>query len=112
MAWSAKASAVAPAALAIHSPFFYRGTGTPAADGNSVTIVNWQLTSTFEGTPGGVSPFVTTNSFPDTVYKVSAGIDIISTNKTGGLDLRLYYEGQFAQGYRSNTGALKASVRF
>ena len=72
----------------------------------------WSVTSTFEGTLTGVNPFNTTSTFPRTLYKASAGIDLISPKPTGGLDVRLVYDGQFASKFQSHTGALKASVRF
>ena len=72
----------------------------------------WSVTSTFEGTLTGVNPFNTTSTFPRTLYKASASIDLISSKPTGGLDVRLVYDGQFASKFQSHTGALKASVRF
>jgi hypothetical protein len=69
----------------------------------------WVLTSRFEGTPTGVNPFITTTAFPETLYKFSAGIDYISSRKAYGLDVRLMYDGQFADGYRNHSGSVKAS---
>jgi uncharacterized protein with beta-barrel porin domain len=73
---------------------------------------NWAVSSTFEGTPTTVAPFNTTTAFPNTLYKTALGVDFISTRKTGGLDMRFLYEGQFSHGYQSHTGSVKASVRF
>jgi hypothetical protein len=72
----------------------------------------WSVASTFEGTPAGVGSFVTTTAFPDLIYKVSTGIDFLSKKPTGGLDLRFVYDGQFANGFQSHSGSVKASMRF
>jgi hypothetical protein len=55
---------------------------------------------------------VTTSTFPQTVARLSAGLDLISSKLTGGVDIRLQYDGMFADGYRSHTGGAKVSVRF
>jgi hypothetical protein len=68
--------------------------------------------ATFAGTPAGVAPFVTTSTFPQTVARLSAGLDLISSKLTGGVDIRLQYDGMFADGYQSHTGGAKVSVRF
>jgi hypothetical protein len=66
----------------------------------------------FAGAPAGLAPFITSTAFPEAVAKVSAGFDIISARQTGGLDLRLQYDGQYANGFQSHNGGLKASMRF
>jgi hypothetical protein len=68
--------------------------------------------ATFAGTPAGVAPFVTTSTFPQTVARLSAGLDLISSKLMGGVDIRLQYDGMFADGYQSHTGGAKVSVRF
>ena len=68
--------------------------------------------ATFAGAPAGSVPFTTTTSFPQVVAKVSGGIDLFSKRQTGGLDIRLQYDGQFADGFQSHTGGIKASMRF
>jgi hypothetical protein len=73
---------------------------------------NWTVSSTFEGTPTTVAPFNTSTAFPGMLYRTTLGVDFISTRKTGGLDMRFLYEGQFSHGYQSHTGSVKASVRF
>jgi hypothetical protein len=66
--------------------------------------------ASFAGAPA--SPFVTSSTFPGTIFKLSAGLDIISAKLTGGLDIRLQYDGQFAEGYQSHNGGAKFSMRF
>jgi outer membrane autotransporter protein len=66
----------------------------------------------FAGAPAGTAPFITSTTFPDSVAKVSAGFDILSARQTGGLDVRLQYDGQFANGYQSHNGGAKVSMRF
>ena len=68
--------------------------------------------ATFAGTPAGVAPFITSSTFPQTVARLSAGLDLISSKLTGGVDIRLQYDGMFADGYQSHTGGAKVSVRF
>jgi uncharacterized protein with beta-barrel porin domain len=68
--------------------------------------------ATFAGAPAGSAPFTTTTTFPQVVAKVSGGIDLFSKRQTGGLDIRLQYDGQFADGFQSHTGGIKASMRF
>jgi hypothetical protein len=68
--------------------------------------------ATFAGTPAGIAPFVTTSTFPQTVARLSAGLDLLSARQTGGVDIRLQYDGMFADGYQSHTGGAKVSVRF
>jgi hypothetical protein len=46
------------------------------------------------------------------VGKVAAGVDLISARQTGGLDIRLQYDGQFANDYQSHAGSAKFSMRF
>jgi len=75
------------------------------------TDKTWTVSSTFAGTPAGVPAFETSTVLPDTVYKVSAGLDIIN-KKAGALDMRFVYDGQFANGFQSHSGSVKASVRF
>jgi uncharacterized protein with beta-barrel porin domain len=94
-----------PDGLAVVRPFAI--TGFSAFTSNS-----WSVKSTFEGTPAGVDPFVTTASFPGLLYKASAGIDFLSTKKFGGLDLRFVYDGQFADKFQNHTGSIKAAIRF
>ncbi len=72
----------------------------------------WSVNSTFEGTPAGVNPFTTTATFPGLLYKVSAGMDFISTKKFGGLDVRFVYDGQLADKFQNHTGSIKAALRF
>jgi uncharacterized protein with beta-barrel porin domain len=64
------------------------------------------------GAPAGSAPFTTTTTFPQVVAKVSGGIDLFSKRQTGGLDIRLQYDGQFGDGFQSHTGGAKASMRF
>ena len=64
----------------------------------------------FAGAPAAATPF--TPTFPSTIAKVSTGIDIISARLTGGIDVRLQYDGQFASGYQSHNGGAKFSMRF
>jgi outer membrane autotransporter protein len=72
----------------------------------------WSVSSSLEGAPAGTDPFVTTTTTPRTIGNLSAGLDIFSAKKTGGLDVRLQYDGQFADHYQNQTGAVKFAVRF
>jgi len=111
-------------AFAVFTPGLEAGATFRAPDGTTMlrpfvsgaaaisTDNQWSLMSTFEGTPAGVNPFNTISTFPRTLFKASAGIDLISPKRTGGLDVRLLYDGQFASKFQSHTGSLKASVRF
>jgi hypothetical protein len=76
------------------------------------TSNRWGVLSTFEGTPAGVNPFTTTSTFPSVLYKISAGIDFISTKQFGGLDVRFVYDGRFADKFQNHSGSVKAAVRF
>jgi outer membrane autotransporter protein len=66
----------------------------------------------FAGAPADTIPFLTTSSLPNVVGKVAAGVDLISARQTGGLDIRLQYDGQFANDYQSHAGSAKFSMRF
>ena len=72
----------------------------------------WSLNSTFEGAPAGVAPFTTLSTLPQTLWKVSAGIDIFAIAGIPNLDLRLEYEGRFGASYNDQTGLVKLSRRF
>ena len=72
----------------------------------------WSLNSTFEGAPAGTAPFTTLSSLPQTLWKVSAGIDIFRVAQIPDLDLRLEYEGRFGASYNDQTGLVKLSRHF
>jgi uncharacterized protein with beta-barrel porin domain len=72
----------------------------------------WSLNSTFESAPAGVTPFATLTSLPQTLWKVSTGIDIFGVARIPGLDLRLEYQGRFGPGYNDQTGLVKLSRHF
>jgi hypothetical protein len=72
----------------------------------------WTLNATFEGAPPGVAPFSSTNGIPNTVAKVSTGLDLFNMAGINGLDLRLEYGARFAHAYREQTGSLKLVKRF
>ena len=72
----------------------------------------WSVNSTFEGAPAGTAPFTTLSSLPQTLWKVSAGIDIFRIARIPDLDLRLEYEGRFGASYNDQTGLVKLSRHF
>jgi hypothetical protein len=86
----------------------------PFLQGGATLLSNntWSLNSTFEGAPAGVAPFTTLTSLPQTLWKVSAGIDIFGVARIPGLDLRLEYQGRFGPGYNDQTGLVKLSRQF
>jgi uncharacterized protein with beta-barrel porin domain len=86
----------------------------PYIQGGAMFLSNntWSINSTFEGAPAGVSPFTTLTSLPQTLAKVSAGIDIFGVAGIPGLDLRLEYQGRFGSGYTDQSGLLKLSRQF
>ena len=86
----------------------------PYIQGGATFLSNntWSLNSTFEGAPAGVAPFTTLTSLPQTLAKVSAGIDIFGVAGIRGLDLRLEYQGRFGPGYTDQSGLLKLSRQF
>lgn len=73
---------------------------------------NWSINSTLEGAPAGVAPFTTLSSLPQTLWKVSAGIDIFQVARIPDLDLRLEYQGRFGASYNDQSGLVKLSRRF
>ncbi|MGA2057413.1 MAG: hypothetical protein ABSG88_19140 [Bradyrhizobium sp.] len=86
----------------------------PFLQGGATFLSNntWSLKSTFESAPAGVTPFTTLTSLPQTLWKVSAGIDIFGVARIPGLDLRLEYQGRFGPGYNDQTGLVKLSRHF
>ena len=86
----------------------------PYIQGGATIFSNntWSLSSTFEGAPAGVAPFTTLSSLPQTLWKVSAGIDIFRVARIPDLDLRLEYEGRFGASYNDQTGLVKLSRHF
>ena len=62
---------------------------------------SWTINSNFEGAPAGVASFASANSIPRTLAKTSAGIDVFGLWGVSGLDLKLQYETQFANGYQA-----------
>src|SRR6185437_8916063 len=110
--------------VAVVSPNLEMGTTIPGEDANVVARPyvssgfsvfsnnSWSATSTLAGAPSGIGAFNTTTSFPGTIFKASAGVEFISGKKTNAFDLRFGYDGQFASGYQSHTGSVKAIWRF
>ncbi|MGA7715518.1 MAG: autotransporter domain-containing protein, partial [Bradyrhizobium sp.] len=86
----------------------------PFVQGGATLLSNntWSVNSTFESAPAGVAPFTTLTSLPQTLWKVSTGIDIFSVARIPGLDLRLEYQGRFGPGYNDQTGLVKLSRHF
>jgi uncharacterized protein with beta-barrel porin domain len=86
----------------------------PFIQGGATWLSNntWSVNSTFESAPAGVTPFTTLTSLPQTLWKVSAGIDIFGVARIPGLDLRLEYQGRFGAGYNDQTGLVKLSRHF
>ncbi|MGA9330376.1 MAG: hypothetical protein WBV83_15000, partial [Bradyrhizobium sp.] len=86
----------------------------PFIQGGATLLSNntWSVNSTFESAPAGVAPFTTLTSLPQTLWKVSTGIDIFSVARIPGLDLRLEYQGRFGPGYNDQTGLVKLSRHF
>jgi hypothetical protein len=73
---------------------------------------DWSLNSTFEGAPAGAAPLTMRSSLPQTLWKVSGGVDFFGIAGIRGLDLRLQYEARFGSDYRDQTGLLKLIHRF
>ena len=70
---------------------------------------DFSLTSSFLAAPAGVSPFTITSHFDSAYLDVAAGLDVITT---GGLEIKLNYDGRFSDSSELHAGSLKAGVKF
>jgi hypothetical protein len=78
----------------------------------AITAANdadFSLTSSFLAAPAGVSPFTITSHFDSAYLDVAAGLDVIMT---GGLEIKLNYDGRFSDSSELHAGSLKAGVKF
>jgi uncharacterized protein with beta-barrel porin domain len=66
-----------------------------------------KVSATFEGAPAGVGPFTVEASVDDTLVDVSAGVDILSKDRTV---LRLNYAGQFSDRMNSHGIFMRISM--
>ncbi|MEW5421708.1 autotransporter outer membrane beta-barrel domain-containing protein [Amorphus sp. 3PC139-8] len=68
----------------------------------------WETTARFAGLTA-MDAFSTYMPINDTIGRVTAGIDL---QKTQGMELKLQYDGAFADGYQSHGGSLRFGYRF
>jgi len=102
------------------SPALEIGGESRSADGSVVrpylrmgfTVLNdadFALTSSFLAAPAGVQPFTVTSRFDDAYLDVGAGVDLMTVD---GLDVKLNYEGRFADDSEMHAGGLKVGAKF
>lgn len=75
--------------------------------GTFLDDATFDVTASFLAAPGQF--FTTTQSFDDTYFDVTAGIDILTAD---GVDLKLTYDGRFAEDSTSLALGAKASIPF
>ncbi|WP_439542731.1 autotransporter outer membrane beta-barrel domain-containing protein [Hyphomicrobium sp.] len=75
--------------------------------GTFLDDATFDVTASFLAAPGQL--FTTSQSFDDTYFDVSAGIDILTAD---GVDLKLTYDGRFAEDSTSLALGAKASIPF
>jgi uncharacterized protein with beta-barrel porin domain len=73
---------------------------------------SWSMTASMQGAPAGVGTFTSMTETSRAYGNFGAGLEVLSTKKTGGFDLRLQYSTQIADDYFSHTGTAKLAVRF
>uniref|UniRef100_UPI0015900FB0 autotransporter outer membrane beta-barrel domain-containing protein n=1 Tax=Martelella sp. HB161492 TaxID=2720726 RepID=UPI0015900FB0 len=69
---------------------------------------SWERTARLAGF-SNMSRFTTSTPIADTVAQVSAGIDFQAIH---GLQVKLEYDGSFADGYQSHVGSIRLGYRF
>jgi outer membrane autotransporter protein len=69
----------------------------------------WKSNMQFVGAALGTSAFEVGSSVPSVRLKLNAAVNLISHK---GLDVKLEYTGEFANGFHSNTGSVKLSYLF
>ena len=74
-----------------------------------LTDDEWKTQARFAGAPDGSRGFQTSLPIDDSVARIGAGLQISST---GGVDVRLQYEGEFSSHTSSNSGSLKVAIPF
>ena len=67
----------------------------------------WDVTARFEGSPPGVPDFKVSNSFPDLLGRVTAGVDASMGDSTAKFE----YEAHFGSHYLDQTGSVKLELR-
>ncbi|MCC7251932.1 autotransporter domain-containing protein [Hyphomicrobium sp.] len=70
---------------------------------------DFSLTSSFIAAPAGVTPFTVSSKFDDAHLDVSAGVDVLNV---GGIDLKLNYDGRFAEDSETHSGGIKVGVKY
>ena len=73
-----------------------------------ISADEWETTSRFAGL-SSMDSFSTFTPIADTVGHVTLGLDLA---KRQGMELKLQYDGSFAEDYRSHTGSLRLGYRF
>nr|WP_244629787.1 autotransporter outer membrane beta-barrel domain-containing protein [Martelella limonii] len=73
-----------------------------------ISADEWETTSRFAGL-SSMESFSTFTPIADTVGHVTLGLDLA---KRQGMELKLQYDGSFADDYRSHTGSLRFGYRF
>lgn len=87
---------------AVLRPFMYAGVSLLSKD-------SWTSSARLRGAGAGTGTFETSLPIDDVVTKIGAGL---SVTKTGAVDFRLQYDGQFAGHMRSHSATLKVVVPF
>ncbi len=73
-----------------------------------ISADEWETTARFSGL-SSMDRFSTFSPIADTVGHVTLGLDLA---KRKGMELKLQYDGAFAEDYRSHTGSLRFGYRF